>query len=111
MKIKFKDLNPGERFEVPSSHYWFVKINENNVFSNDLDVIDVKDSFNSPVINRITCENVVQNFSYWDDDTKPAIFEIKISPDLEVEKIQPIFKQKVLDCILKLLPTNVVDLI
>lgn len=107
MKTKFKDLKPGDRFRVPYNDYWFVKVNESNVFSNELTEIDVENSFNTHVIKRVVLdrETVIKKQFFG----LPSIFEVSVDPNFEVEKTQYNFTKEVLDCILK--SATVIDLI
>lgn len=114
MKIKFKDLKPGDEFEVPYNNYWFVKINEKHVFTSSLSKDAVEMSFNAPVLNEIVLKNegvLKKEFLYYNHEMPPAIYEINIDPDFGVSPHDHAYSFYLMEYISTFVPKDIIDLI
>lgn len=112
--MKFKNLKSGDKFEVPFNNYWLVKVSDKFVFSNGLTETHVRDAFCTHVIKKtvIGHEAVIRKyFVGFNCEKPPAIFEINVDPNFEVEKLNPTFSREVIDCILKYVPIEIIDLV
>lgn len=111
--MTFKELKNGDEFNVFNS-MWFVKINENHVFSINLDEKDVRNALSSVVEKTITLDwqGIIKE-AMRVKPTKPcAIFKVNINPDMNVIGDDYIKNNKeFLNYVSKFLTSEIIDLI